>query len=78
MSLPGNLTREQMLELPAAQSPTGVNNFDNPDNQNDMVVGLAIASLVVTTVLAVARLYSRAIVLRNVRIEDCKLPTSLG
>ena len=69
------LTPEQLAALlngPAAKSPDGVYHLDNPDNQNAMVVGVTIASLVLTTILVLIRAYSRLVMIRRVAFEDCK------
>ncbi len=69
---------QALLNGPAGVSHTGVYNLANPDNQNSLVVGLAIGSLALTTILVLLRAYSRLVIVKRAKLEDCAYPATVS
>ncbi|KAI0023352.1 hypothetical protein F4780DRAFT_77269 [Xylariomycetidae sp. FL0641] len=63
--------KEAFLNLPALTPPPGViPNFDNPPNQDAMVLGVTIFCLVIATIAVAIRAYAKIFCFRKVRYED--------
>lgn len=63
--------REVALNGPAHAPPEGVMpSFDNPQNQNRLVIGVINTGLALVTILFFARVYARVFCLKRVHIED--------
>lgn len=59
--------------IPALQPPEGVvSNLVDPPNRNALVMTVTILCLVITTILVFIRAWSRLVVMKIVRIEDCE------
>jgi hypothetical protein len=64
---------DEMLNAPAFPPPPGVVAiFDNPPNRNHVAEGLLIPCLILTSLFALLRVYSRALCIKKVFFEDCK------
>lgn len=66
--------QEAILNGPALAPPNGLTpNFDHPPNDNPVALAAMTICLIVATIAAVLRIYSRVIVLKRVFLEDCKI-----
>ncbi|KAI0019181.1 hypothetical protein F4780DRAFT_748020 [Xylariomycetidae sp. FL0641] len=63
--------REVVLDQPALATPPGVErHLDDPPNQSDVTLGVAITCLILATAFASLRLYAKAFIVRSVAVED--------
>ena len=70
--------QEMILNGPAMSPPPGVTpNLDNPPNRNTMAMVVSVFCIVLVTLAASARAYSRLVLLKHVKLEDCMLRTNL-
>ena len=77
--------KEHLLNAPALASPPGiVPNFTDPPNRLPLCIGLTVASITVSALVVILRLYTRVFCLKKLRLEDCKwnihtlvLPTNI-
>ncbi|KAK7918070.1 hypothetical protein PG985_009944 [Apiospora marii] len=61
------------LNAPAMDPPPGeVQDLDNPPNKNDVVVAVYTVCLVIVSIFVALRLYSKFVILKMARIQDCK------
>lgn len=59
-------------QAPAAPPPEGVTpNFDNPDGSEYEIYSISIGMCAAATLVLVARLYTRTIILKALGIDDC-------
>lgn len=62
-----------MSKTPAAPPPPGVTpNFDNPEGSEYEIYSISIALCLTATLTLMGRLYTRAVILRAVGLDDCK------
>lgn len=61
-----------LSKVPAAPPPPGVTpNFDNPPSEAYEIYSISIAMCATATVVLLARLYTRAFILRATGLDDC-------
>ncbi|KAI0451240.1 hypothetical protein F5B21DRAFT_516863 [Xylaria acuta] len=71
--------REALLDGPAHAPPEGVvPNFDNPQGQNSLAIGVVTTGFLLVTILFFTRVYSRAFCLKRVQIEDGLIVAGFG
>lgn len=64
---------QEALKRPSSKPPAGVqSNLDNPPNRNDEALALAIICIILVAVSVSLRLYSRVVIVKRLRIEDCR------
>ena len=62
-----------LSKTPAAPPPPGVTpNFDNPEGSEYEIYSISIALCLTATLTLMGRLYTRAVILRAVGLDDCK------
>jgi len=70
------LTLEQLkfvLAGPASAPPPGViPNLDNPPNSNKESLALVVVCITLTVLAIAGRAYSRMVIVKRLRVEDCK------
>ena len=63
---------ETLLNGPALPPPNGVEpNFENPSNLNTACYAIILSCLVATATVLCLRLYTRALIIRKVTLDDC-------
>ncbi|KAH7313956.1 hypothetical protein B0I35DRAFT_280268 [Stachybotrys elegans] len=61
------------MDTPAVQPPDGLHsNFDNPPSMHELVLGFTIACACITVACIGIRTYTKAVILRAFKHEDCK------
>ncbi|KAI0859841.1 hypothetical protein F4860DRAFT_525828 [Xylaria cubensis] len=71
--------RGAALDGPAHPPPKGVlPNFDNPQSQNSLVIGVVTTGFVLVTILFFARVYARVFCQRRVHVEDGLIVAGFG
>ncbi|PGG99347.1 hypothetical protein AJ80_09385 [Polytolypa hystricis UAMH7299] len=67
------------LDGPALAPPEGVtSNFDNPDNQNELALGVLVTCVAIATFSFLLRAYGRIYLLRRFQIEEALVTISYG
>jgi hypothetical protein len=67
---------EQFLDGPALKPPPGVvSNFSDAPNRTALCVGITITCIVLVTLGAIIRLYTRIFCMKKMRLEDCMCVT---
>lgn len=70
--------QEAILNGPALAPPPGViPNLDNPPNSNTLALAVGISCICVSTIAVVLGTYSKLRLMKNLHIEDCKIPNLL-
>jgi len=70
---PIDITREELLELPALLPPKGVEpNFIDPSSMQDEFNYVITLSLAIAALSVMIRLYTRKFIVRNLALDDCK------
>lgn len=72
-----NLSPSEQAEIlatrPGIEPPNGiVSNFDNPPMRNDIGISVVTIFVCLVVVTGLLRLYSRVLVIRVFRLEDCE------
>ncbi|KAI0549814.1 hypothetical protein F4679DRAFT_584280 [Xylaria curta] len=71
--------RVAILDGPAHPPPKGVvPNFDNPPNQDSLVIGVVTTGFVLVTILFFARVYARVVCQKRVHVEDGLIVAGFG
>jgi len=64
---------QEALKRPSSRPPPGmVSNLDNPPNGNAGALALAIICIILVATSVSLRLYSRLVIVKRMRIEDCR------
>lgn len=67
------------MDMPASKPPAGVvPNYDDPENENTMVLGILSFCLVVSTIAVILRAYSRWQVMHKAQPQDYLLAAAYG
>lgn len=70
--LPPSL-QQVVLNFPALQPPEGVEpDFTKPGNRNAVAIAVYVICLTLVTFSAIARIYSRIFIVKQLRLEDCR------
>lgn len=70
--LPGK-SLEEFLRSPALKPPNGIDPvFDPPPNKNDLVFKAIAGCMAIELVFVIFRVYTRLVVVKKVRLEDCE------
>ena len=70
MSLPQGVPLDR---VPGLQPPPGViPNFVDPENYQGKIIASNVVFLALATIFTAAKLYTRAVIVRSVRWEDCE------
>lgn len=65
-------------ETPAMPPPDGQkSNFTNPPDYYEWTLGVGITSMAIMTIAVYMRSYTKAIILKDIRHEDCESKTGL-
>jgi hypothetical protein len=68
-----NMSTFDLSSIPAMQPPPGMeSNFDNPETMYPIVLGVAIATMTLMTIVVAIRIFTKAFIMRDMRIEECK------
>jgi hypothetical protein len=60
-------------DIPAMVPPPGhTPNFENPESMHSTVFGVAVATMILTVTALAIRIYTKAIILKEMRTEECK------
>jgi hypothetical protein len=60
-------------DTPAIPPPDGsAPNFDNPPSLHLPVLGVVVTSIFLTTLAVSVRVYTKAVILKNFKHEDCR------
>ena len=63
---------------PGRQPPPGVMpNFENPENGNADAIALLVVCVVLAATMGLVRLYSRLVVVKSFKLEDCRQSTTV-
>ena len=60
--------------IPAMPPPRGMaSNFGNPESMDAAVLGVAVSTMVLMSIAVGIRIYTKAVILRDMRAEECKM-----
>jgi hypothetical protein len=59
--------------IPAMLPPPGhTSNFDNPEDMHQTVFAVGVATMILTVTALAIRIYTKAVILKEMRAEECK------
>lgn len=79
LGVPGNGSLPDFSKIPVSPPPPGVvPNFVNPTNVIGEFTAIAAIGSLITIVVVGLRLYTRAVIVKQIGYEDCKCRSSEG
>lgn len=62
-----------LANIPAMLPPPGhTPNFDNPEDMHQTVFAVGVATMILTVTALAIRIYTKAVILKEMRAEECK------